>query len=221
LGGWLNEAYLIQDKQRIWPGVPIFREHGAFGFHPEVMSCPKTAYFGGHWQSYKYFEGVADLVRREFQLCEPITDDRARLADHIQAHLTVAVHVRRGDYLDPKAAHIGPLPASWYHDAMAQMAERVVEPRFVIFSEDIAWARENLPSCYNTLFVDPQSDGRAVEDMHLISFCKHQIIANSTFSWWGAWLNPSVSKQVIAPRQWFAGAPSDIEDRIPPSWTLL
>jgi hypothetical protein len=187
-----------------------------------VFDCPKTAYLAGYWQTEKYFLSIADQIRADFALAAPLTPGRQATADLMAQSLSISVHVRRTDYLThPGAAVVhGTCSPEWYDQAMRQMADTVEKPRFFVFSDEPQWARNNLPSYENMVFVDPQPDDREYEDMHLMARCKHHIIANSTFSWWGAWLNPSPQKKVIAPKRWFLKE-SDLSDRLPPEWITL
>ena len=134
-----------------------------------------------------------------------------------RAATAVSVHVRRGDYVSDPAAQSfhGTCSPEWYAAVMKEMVARVEAPAFFIFSDDPQWARSNLPAYEGMHFIDPQSDRRDFEDMHLMSLCCHHIIANSSFSWWGAWLNPSPDKQVIAPARWFNQGHNDTQDLLP------
>ena len=104
---------------------------------------------------------------------------------------------------------------------MAQIEMRIERPTYFVFSDDAEWARANLPTGQTAHFIAPSSDGRDYEDMHLMALCKHHIIANSSFSWWGAWLDPRADKIVIAPSRWFRGANLDTRDLIPTAWIRL
>ncbi|GAK69140.1 hypothetical protein RRU01S_03_03120 [Agrobacterium rubi TR3 = NBRC 13261] len=104
---------------------------------------------------------------------------------------------------------------------MQKMADRIHGSTFFVFSDDVAWARQNLPVIGEMFFVEPQSDGRDGEDMHLMASCRSHIIANSTFSWWGAWLNPRHDKHVLAPKHWFRSQKHDDSDLVPSEWERL
>ena len=136
--------------------------------------------------------------------------------------LAVSLHVRRGDYVsDPKTkAILGVCSLDYYRAAIAHIAERIESPAFFVFSDDIAWAKANLEIPFPCEYVDHNQGQQSYNDMHLMSLCKHHIIANSSFSWWGAWLNPRKDKIVIAPENWFANN-EDAKDLIPPESVKL
>lgn len=195
----------------------------AFTFDPNILSVEPPARLVGNWQSEKYFIDVADAVRREFSLREEIAPRRRSLAGEIVKSVSVSVHVRRGDYVSNSQAQAyhGSIEVDWYRAAMAKLHGGLEDPHYFIFSDDPEWARLNLVPPGQTTFVDPLGDGRDWEDMRLMSLCRHHIIANSSFSWWGAWLNSSPDKKVVAPARWFRNAPHDTKDLIPASWHRL
>jgi hypothetical protein len=174
----------------------------------------------GYWQSERYFSDIGDVIRQDFTLVAPMVPRRLEIRRRIRDCNAVSVHVRRGDYAsDPAISQShGTCPPEWYHQTMTRMAGAIENPTFVVFSDDPAWARANLPPSRPMIFVDPGRDGRDAEDIRLMSDCRHHIIANSTFSWWGAWLNPRPDKKVIAPARWFNRAQHDTRDLIPPGW---
>jgi hypothetical protein len=200
----------------------IYREPH-FHFAQEVISLPSPIYLEGYWQSPRYFEDAVEIIRTDFALAEPLSTSRVGLRAKIEGAHAVSVHVRRGDYVTnaTASAHHGTCSPEWYQTAMQSMIKLVENPTFFVFSDDPDWAQENLPQERPCVFVAPQTDGRDFEDMHLMALCDHHIIANSSFSWWGAWLNPSAEKRVIAPLHWFAQAPHDTRDLIPQGWLRL
>jgi Glycosyl transferase family 11 len=202
-----------------WPGrVRVVREASKL-FDPGVLAKRGELYLDGYWQTEKYFADIADIIRDDFALREPMTGQRAALVREIEGASSVSVHVRRGDYVTnaSAAAFHGTCSPDWYAAALERIAAAVERPRFYVFSDDPAWVRANLPRGYDLRFVDPQPDGRDCQDMHVMARCRHHIIANSSFSWWGAWLNPSAAKRVIAPARWFAADPAPT-DHVPATW---
>jgi len=205
-----------------WPGLVKKRVEHGLAFDAAVLEARGSLYLDGYWQTEKYFADFADQIRSDFQLRAPLTPSRQKLAAQMAGVSSVSVHVRRGDYVtNPNAsAFHGTCSPQWYNEVITQMTASITAPQFFVFSDDPAWARANLSVPQESIFVDPQPDGRDYEDIFLMSRCSHHIIANSSFSWWGAWLNPSPAKKVIAPSRWFI-AETDMRDRIPQSWTQV
>jgi hypothetical protein len=172
----------------------------------------------GYWQSEKYFRGIEKELREDFQLHPFYSEQAAEKAKIIPARETVSVHVRRGDYAgDAKVRdYHGECGVAYYEKAMRRFVSGVQKPVFVIFSDDPDWCRRNLPVLGEYVYMEP-SFFPAI-DMILMSACAHHIIANSSFSWWGAWLNPNPGKIVIAPKPWNSGTGSGRPDIIPAGW---
>lgn len=162
-------------------------------------------YFKGFYQSEKYFEHIKDEVRRLYAFdISKASQHTIEMMKKIDADSkAVSIHIRRGDYLLPKhweaIGCICQLP--YYRNALAEMEQQVESPHYYVFSEDLEWIKENLP-LKNAVYIDWNKGEDSWQDMMLMSHCRHHIICNSTFSWWGAWLNPSPEKIVILPEQW-------------------
>lgn len=195
----------------------------AFPFDPQILAATPPTYLRGYWQSEKYFAQIAPQIRQDFRLTSPMVESRGRIAGEIEATQAISVHVRRGDYVSNATANAyhGTCSPEWYERAMSHLASVVENPVFFVFSDDPDWARRNLRAKGRMKFVAPQSDIKDHEDMHLMAMCQHHIIANSSFSWWGAWLNPDPQKRVVAPARWFNQAGHYTGDLIPPAWTCL
>lgn len=193
------------------------------GFDPEVLDLTGPVYLEGYWQSEKYFSAISDTIRSDFSLAAAFTPPRMAVLNQIKSTNAVSVHVRRGDYVtNPHANAVhGILEPSWYQGAMSRMAGRVGDATFFVFSDDPVWAQANLPQTWPTIFVEPQDDGLDAQDMHLMAACGNHVIANSTFSWWGAWLNPEPAKHVIAPLKWFKSTAHSDKDLVPADWERL
>ena len=194
------------------------------GFDRDILDIRGPVHLSGYWQSEKYFDAYADMIRKDFSLREPFSAQRQQTLDLIrEAEFPISVHVRRGDYVtNPTANAIhGTCEPEWYATAMQEMAARFGSPSFFVFSDDPDWARQNLKPVGPMVFVEPQTDGRDGEDIHLMSACHSHIIANSTFSWWGAWLNPRADKHVVAPAQWFRSQQHAGNDLVPDEWERL
>ena len=159
------------------------------------------ARYNGYWQSEDYFKPIERVVREAFVFREELiskkTKEEAYLLDNSNS---VAIHVRRGDYLNQLDLY-GLCSKAYYDEAITYIRERVPNPKFVFFSDDIEWVKEHI-SCEGATYVDWNTSIDSWQDMYLMSCCKHNIIANSSFSWWGAWLNTNKDKIVIAPEPW-------------------
>jgi hypothetical protein len=193
-----------------------------FGYWPEFESIPDHCCLSGYWQSEKYFKRYESAIRGEFAFRHPLDARNAELAAEIGSVSAVSLHVRRGDYSsNPKTRAIhGLCSLEYYRAAIEHIAKRVELPCFFVFSDDIGWARDHLDVGFRCSFIGHNQGERNFVDMHLMSLCKHHIIANSSFSWWGAWLNPDPEKTVIAPRRWFAND-TPTGDLIPEEWVRL
>lgn len=180
-------------------------------------------YLQGYWQSERYFEKHADALRREFAFRNMPTGRNTDLAHQIRQDVSVSLHIRRGDYANsPKTLAIhGLCGPDYYIRAIEFMHRNVPRFRLFAFSDDPQWVTRMLkPAHPEMVVVDHNPGNQSHNDMRLMSMCNHHIIANSSFSWWGAWLNPDTDKIVIAPRKWFATGP-DNADLIPESWVRL
>jgi len=193
-----------------------------FHYWPEIVDVPQDCYLFGYWQSEEYFREISSIIRADFTFKTPLAGQNVQLAERMGQVNAVSLHVRRGDYVsNPKsnAAH-GICPLEYYREAIRYIVDRVKQPHFFIFSDDIRWAEDNLRMDFPCQYVDHNHGAESYNDMHLMCLCRHHIIANSSFSWWGAWLNPSAEKIVIAPKEWFANN-NKVEDLFPQRWVAL
>jgi hypothetical protein len=181
-------------------------------------------YLDGYWQTEKYFKHIRKELLSEITLKNPYSQDAEILSRAIAASATsVAIHVRHGDYItDPQANTVlGVCSPEYYHRAIETIQQKVHDPHFFIFSDDIEWAKDNL-NLDPTMTTYVSGIGlKDEEELMLMSECKHDIIANSSFSWWSAWLNPNTQKIIIAPRAWFKSPDFKTENIIPSSWIRL
>lgn len=194
-----------------------------FQYWVEMENVPKNCFLQGFWQSEKYFSGIGEQVRRQFSFKLPLDNKNRRVAEKISNVNAVSMHVRRGDYAnhaETNATH-GLCSMNYYQSAVRYIVERVEAPHFFVFSDDVSWTKKNLKLNFPCEFVDINHGSESFNDMHLMSLCKHNIIANSSFSWWGAWLNKNPNKIVIAPQRWFKDSAINTKDLIPESWVRL
>jgi hypothetical protein len=177
-------------------------------------------YLVGYWQNHLMVEEIAADLRAELTFKEPARGKTLEILKQIrQSRNPVSVHVRRGDSMIPREGKVV-LPMAYYSEAISIIKERVADPVFFVFSDDIVSALEVLPHEEKMVFVEHNDDFAAHEDLRLMSSCHDHIIANSTFSWWGAWLNPRPDKTVVAPRRWFVEMDSCYPDLFPRDWVL-
>jgi hypothetical protein len=180
------------------------------------------AYLDGYWQSWRYFEGSEAALREDLSFKRPPSGRNALLLRRLQRGRSVCVHVRRGDYVsDPGAARVHGLMGRDYYDAaVKRLGPSVRGASYYVFSDEPAWARAHLRFPGPTRVVDHNGVDEPEEDLRLMSACRHFIMANSSLSWWGAWLSTRPGKRVVAPQRWFksgAAAP----DLLPPNWISL
>lgn len=220
-GGFFEWAWrLSRALRRLWRPLFGFYHETSFTFDANV-SCSKSGLMlSGFWQSHRYFP-PADVLRQDFSLKQPFTALQQSYAARMTGCNSVAVHARRGDYVnDAKAlAKHGICSINYYRNAVVEIGKRVGNPTFFVFSDDPVWVKENLP-LDNAVFVSDEGFSQEV-DLTLIASCKHQIIANSSFSWWGAYLNSYEDKVVILPQPWFDTPELSDKDMSPKSWIRL
>lgn len=193
-----------------------------YDYWDEINNSPRNCYLSGYWQSEKYFTQAAQKIREDFTFKLPMSPQNAELVQQINQVNAVSLHVRRGDYVSNQKnlATYQLCSLDYYQAAIQHIAERIERPNFYIFSDDMAWVKSNLKLDFPHQYVEHNQSGESYNDIRLMSFCKHHIIANSSFSWWGAWLNSSIEKIVVAPKQWFANETST-QDLIPYNWVVL
>lgn len=201
--------------------LAIIESH--FHFDKNIADLPDNVYLVGYWQSNKYFQDMQNIIRKEFTFVTSPNKRNANLISAIRHINSVSLHVRRGNYVSNPATnkHHGTCSLQFYRKAIAIIAQRVKKPGFVIFSDDPDWCKANLRLRYPTVYVSHNLGKKDYEDMRLMSECEHNIIANSTFSWWGAWLNSNPDKIVIAPKNWFNDKSINTKDLIPQSWIKI
>ena len=187
----------------------------------------KTIKLFGYFLHEKYFRPYRQEIIDTFSFKPILCHKNQSFMNKILKLNSVSVHIRRGDFiLNENAKKIYPIvPVDWYKTAIAEISIKVYNPTFFFFSDDMEWVKKNFGEIGNTYFVD--INGRAElahNDMRLMSLCKHNIIANSSFSWWGAWLNTNPDKIVIAPKQFYRNKGANdkiIRDLMPEDWTLM
>lgn len=188
------------------------------GFKQEYLMPKNNTYLIGYWQSEKYFIQHAKQIHKDFAF-PSLDPENESIAQMILSTNSVSIHVRMGDYVNhPLHGNICTL--EYYQQAISIIKQKINNPMFFIFSNDIEWCKQNL-NIDNGIYITGNNGVDSYKDMQLMSLCKHNIIANSSFSWWGAWLNNNSSKIVIAPSKWFNDTNIYIQDLIPESWTKI
>lgn len=164
-----------------------------------------NSYLFGDWQSEKYFISHEKLVRKQFNFKTKLSNKNKEIINFIRSKKnSVSIHIRRGDYIspvEPRGLH-DVCTSDYYYSALKIIEEKKSKPYFFIFSDDIPWVKKNLNFDSNHHFIDHNKGSESYNDLRLMSICNNQIIANSSFSWWGAWLNKNKRKIIIAPKKW-------------------
>lgn len=185
-------------------------------FDPSLLQPPYKNYYEGYWQSEKYFLPIAERIRREFTLRHPLGRPAQVMYERIVSDPNaVSIFYRRADYVGHKMFDIG--EQEYQQRAITRMHELIPGCRFYVMSDDIEWVKENAELPADSVFVSSK-EIPPQEEQRLAAVCKHHIIPNSTFAWWGAWLDQSPDKIVIAPRDWVRGNSDEFRDIIPEDW---
>jgi hypothetical protein len=194
-----------------------------YHFDPEILRLKGDIYLDGYWQSEKYFRDAAEVIRNDFRLKPAPEGANRELMRKIGECESVSLHFRRGDYVTNvnAAAYHGTASLDYYAAAIDAILSRVGSPRLFVFSDEPEWVKRNLKAHLPVTYVEGNGEANAAEDLRLMSACRHHIIANSSFSWWGAWLGGNPGKVVVAPRKWFNAGNADTKDLIPEGWLRI
>ncbi len=194
-----------------------------FNYDKSFEHIADNTYIDGFFQSEKFFIGIEKRLAQDFTLLKPAEGKNASMLDMIKSCESVSLHIRRGDYFDNWKNRLfhGVNLFGYYKKALKIMNEKLKNPVYFIFSDDPSWVKKNFTGIKEPVTVDINDSSNGHEDLRLMSACRHNIIANSTFSWWGAWLNGNPDKTVIAPKKWFNNPFVDTSDVIPKSWLRL
>lgn len=200
--------------------------HRKFILEPSFAYCPEMSetvhddsFVSGIWQSERYFKDIAPILHKELTLKDLLSPTAEAMRQRINRDgSSVSVHVRRGDYT--RLAKIRPLPTDYYQRSFDYIRERIPNARFYIFSDDMEWTKTHFSAFENIVYASNQGM-LDYEELTLMSSCRYHIIANSTFSWWGAWLDSRAEKIVITPNKWFSDSDADTKDLIPEEWVQL
>ena len=218
-------VWVVEIGMRLRFVRPLFRPwhfESLITYDPSVRALHEPVCLVGYWQSERYFIDIADRIRADFTLRQPLAGANARLLELARSDRSVGLHVRRGDFIsliDAAQVH-GLCSVDYYRRAISLVRNRCPGCRFLVFSDDPEWARAALPLDPSAVFVTG-NDPSPEQDLALMSACKHHIIANSSFSWWAGWLGYSPDQIVIAPSPWYASPKLDARDLAVPRWQYI
>jgi hypothetical protein len=172
--------------------------------------------------SWKYFEKYNDAIKSDFTFKPQIIAHLSSAVNNVQNQNSIGVHIRRGDFTSGNNHKIhGLIPLDYYYNAIEHIKSKASNPVIYIFSDDIEWVKNNFRSDEKIVFASSALTHQPIEDLYLMSQCRHNIIANSTFSWWAAHLNNNPDKIVVAPTKWYDEAPYDYKDVYPLTWHII
>ncbi len=190
--------------------IPYFRknefyEKEFYSYDSTVFKSQTKAYFYGFWQNQNYFAKIENELRKDFSFTTTLNEQASKLIAAIKSENSVAINVRRTDYINDQKTNefMGVISENYYSDAIKLIRQKTVKPKFYIFSDDIEWCREKFADLENHFIVDHSFAGEKFSSyLQLMSSCKNFIIPNSTFAWWAAWLNTSKEKVIVQPKKW-------------------
>jgi hypothetical protein len=215
---------IINKVQQRLPGLFPFKliHEKSHAFNEFILTAPDNSWLNGFWQTEKYFIDIENTIRSDFEFKSPAQELNKTLAEKIKSCESVSIHVRRGDYTTPKVlAFHGICTTDYYYKAIEALSKKTTIRELFLFSDDTSWVKQNMRFDLPVTYIDHNTGKNSFEDMRLMSLCKHNIIANSSFSWWGAWLNAYKNKTVIAPINWILDKQVDTTDVIPENWLQL
>ncbi len=204
--------------------LPYFQiKESKFCYNELNQKIHYNTMFLGFWQTEKYFANIKDTIKKDFQIKEPLKGLNADLAENIKMSNSVGIHIRRGDYVsNPETnSYHGMCSNEYYTNAVKYLSQKIDDLKLFIFSDEPGWVKNNLRFNQETYYIENNTVDNSYEDFRLMSFCKHNIIANSSFSWWAAWLNDNPDKIIIAPIRWFNVKDIDTSDLIPEEWIKM
>ncbi len=212
----------VKKKYLKWFNKKIVREKN-FKFDAGILKLSGDLLLEGYWQSYKYFDGISEIIKKDFSLKNAMSESYNLIAEEIYNTDSVSIHIRRGDYVQNKKTnrYHGVCSPQYYIDAANYIEKKVSTPFFYVFSDDPSWVETDFKIPFKYKLVAGIKNQTCQQDLMLMSYCKHNIIANSTFSWWAAWLNSNSSKIVIAPQKWFGNNMIETTDLIYDDWIRI
>lgn len=217
---WLPTLYRHSPAFFSKLGKNIYREPH-FHFDENFAQLPNHVYLDGYWQSEKYFSSNESRLRNELIIKPAYIQHLQEWVEEMEQNQSVSVHIRRGDYINKKVTdYHGVLTTDYYNKSIRILAQKNPSIKLYFFSDDINWVKQNINIELPHEFISGKTRS-TIEDFYLMSKCRHNIIANSSFSWWTAWLNSNKSKTIIAPQNWFKRTDLDTKDLIPKNWLRI
>jgi hypothetical protein len=199
-----------------------FYKERQFSYQPDFEKLGPNVYLKGYWQSERYFSTIATQVKDIFTLQPHFYSNILPLIEEIKQTESVSIHVRKGDYLlHPYSDYYATLESAYYNNALAALQDNLPQLKLYVFTDDPKWVKENLALPIPYTLISGVQTRSMYEDFQAMLSCKYHIIANSSFSWWTAWLSSRIGKKVIAPKQWFKNGPTDTQDLVPKSWLIV
>ena len=219
-----NISTLFKIKRKLFGDKKFVYDTKEYVFNKDVYKL-KNSYLNGYWQSIKYFEEIENDIKKDFRFKNQLDNKNLEILNEIENSNSISIHIRRGDYMSPENYNMYGCIATptYYKKAIKVIEEKVENPTFFVFSNDMDWVKKNIQINSRVFYIDINSGNGSYKDMQLMSNCKHNIIANSSFSWWGAWLNENKNKIVIAPKKWINREDVDSNkiELFCEGWTLL
>tara|TARA_E500000178_G_scaffold337932_1_gene377730 strand:+ start:2380 stop:3234 length:855 start_codon:yes stop_codon:yes gene_type:complete len=222
LNNQLNINYLnFKNILNIFDKSFYYYKEPHFHYSNNIFDLPKHSFLDGYWQSELYFKDYAKEIREIFTFSNNLNKENNLMIDEINHSNSISIHIRRGDFLLKRNNNHYTNLKDYYFKAISESDKLFVNPKYFIFTDDPLWVKENfnLNNPYNV--VDFNHGNNSFIDMYLMSLCKSNIIANSSFSWWGAWLNNRNDKIIYAPKNWFNDKSISTKDLIPEQWIIL
>jgi len=215
--------------QKLWPINPyVYSERTPYRFDPHLLKAPafktQNLYLMGYWQSYRYFESVKKILQAEITPASPLDQHYQNYLNQIQASSSAMVHVRRGDYVHlASAAKVhGFIGLEYYQQGMDRLLEKNPNIQFFVFSDDLDWVKANLPHQNRITFIESlESNDAVIQELELMTHCQYHLIANSSLSWWAAWLAKNPDNLVICPSNWTNDLTMNWDDLLPAHWQRI
>jgi hypothetical protein len=223
INAMIKEPFLLKYYRKTLPPFKrkIYKE-ASFRFDIHFFESQNNIYLKGYRQSEKYFAQIAENIKQQLSLQLSVYRSVEAYGEQLKIHNSVSIHIRHGDYTNAAVTEFhGILGMEYYNRAIEEIIQIVDNPVFYIFTDNPEWVKQNFSINHETIFVSGAISQTHYEDLYLMRCCRHNIIANSSFSWWAAWFNKNPEKVVVAPIKWFDKANYDTTDLIPESWKRI